>query len=56
MPGGQIEKIRDGTVGQTAIGQIQGILSDQRFIVGYIMSPEAGLTGFNGEIYRGGMA
>ncbi len=53
MPGGQRQKITDGTVGQTAIDQIPGILSEQAFISGCAMNPEAGLTGFNGAIYRG---
>ena len=56
MPGGQRQKITDGVAGQTAIDQIPGILSDQAFISGCAMNPEAGLTGFNGTMYRGEMA
>ena len=56
MPGGQRQKITDGVAGQTAISQIPGILSDQAFIGGCAMSPEAGLTGFNRTMYRGEMA
>ncbi len=45
--GGPIQRSSGGSVGTTAITQVQGILFDQGFIGGCAMAPESGLTGFD---------
>ena len=45
--GGKVQKASGGSVGSTAVSQIQGIIFDQAFIGACAMDPEMGLTGFD---------
>lgn len=45
--GGQVQKSSGGSIGTTALVQLQGFLFDQVFIGACAMAPESGLMGFD---------